>query len=89
VCFLTEFPKDEKSSDDIEKISEFLDKSISELDSKLGESPDPNKPISDSSYHFIYFNPDSMSMCTSFLSSILPRVSTASLPPPNIYSYVF
>uniref|UniRef100_A0A915D2D6 G-patch domain-containing protein n=1 Tax=Ditylenchus dipsaci TaxID=166011 RepID=A0A915D2D6_9BILA len=71
----------------LEGLAEFLDKRMSELASKIGEAVKdlPGAVQSDIAFHFIYYNPDSLSLRTNFSSAIALSQSPSSLPPASIY----
>jgi hypothetical protein len=69
-----------QSNSFLEQLSEFIDQPMSTIASKIGEKflneIRPSQP--DNLFHFIYFNPDSLSLRKSFQSSIICAQGTES-----------
>lgn len=73
---------------DMDVLGEFLDAKLPTIASKIGEtvSAVPRSLAAEVPFHFIYYNPDSLSLRTSLPStSTALHLAAAQLPPPAIY----
>ncbi len=75
----------------LEQLAEFLDRSLCSLASKIGDgvASIPRTIQTDTPYHFIYFNSDSLSVRSSFPTTSLMQSSTAPMPPPSFSKLVY
>uniref|UniRef100_A0A183BJU9 G patch domain-containing protein 11 n=1 Tax=Globodera pallida TaxID=36090 RepID=A0A183BJU9_GLOPA len=81
----------EKFVEFIENLADFIDEKIAAITSQMGA--DVSLPIhSDIPYHFIYYNPDSLSLRKSFSTFVIPGQNSppvAQLPPSNIHRLTY
>ncbi|KAL3079392.1 hypothetical protein niasHT_036381 [Heterodera trifolii] len=92
-CFLVY--ENEMSEDEFahftERLADFIDEKIAKITSRMGVDV-PLLPHSDIPYHFIYFNPDSLSLRKSFPSYAIPNQNSSSstqIPPLNMHRLAF
>lgn len=73
---------------DMDALGEFLDAKLSTIASKIGEgiSGVPRSIVSEVPFHFIYYNPDSLSLRTSLPSATSAlHLAPTQLPPSSVF----
>lgn len=85
ICLFFPLNNNTNSEEFLDRLAEFLDSQMCTLASKIGEvfGDLPRSVQSDIPFHFVYYNPDSLSLRTSFSSSL--STSSYILPPSSIY----
>ena len=71
---------------DLAELQQSLDSEISRLASSIGDNLSASTRFitsSDIPFHYVYYNPDSLSLKTSFVDSV--AFSNIPMPPPSIY----
>ncbi|KAE9548961.1 hypothetical protein FO519_007829 [Halicephalobus sp. NKZ332] len=69
------------------ELQKFLDFELGRIASKIGDNVSSSRPLnSDIPFHYVYYNPDSLSLKTSFSDSQNP--SSIQMPPATIYKLV-
>ena len=68
------------------ELQTFLDSELGRIASKIGDNVSVSRPLfSDIPFHYVYYNPDSLSLKTSFSD---PQNPSTPMPPATIYKLV-
>jgi len=71
---------------ELSELQESLDSELGRIASKIGDNVSASRPIvSDIPFHYVYYNPDSLSLKTSFSD---PQNLSTPMPPATIYKLV-